>query len=441
MDLFKLKTSQIKNYAPLADRMRPQTFEEFVGQEEVIGQDKPLRKILSTGNMPSLIFWGPPGSGKTTLAKIIANATGFNFVSYSAVAIGTKEVKSIIDIAKANRGISGKGTILFLDEFHRFNRTQQDTFLPYIEKGEITLIGATTENPSFEINSALLSRCRVFVLRQLKPNEIKIILERAIKDSERGLGHENLKFENGVLDFIVNISNGDARVALNILELAVFSSQRMEDSSRLITITTIKDAAQKRVKLYDRDREEHYNIISAFIKSMRGSNPDAAIYWLARMLESGEDPLFIARRMVIFASEDIGNADPQALVVAVAAKDAVDFVGMPEGFLPLSQAVIYLATAPKSNSAYMTYLKAKEDVEKIQNMPVPLHLRNPVTDLMGDLGYGKNLKYPHNYPDAVVNQQYLPDNLKGKKYYEPKDIGFEKEIKRRMEARKSKLNT
>jgi putative ATPase len=420
--------------APLADRMRPRNFEEFVGQQEIVAVDKPLRKLLLTDTLPSMIFWGPPGSGKTTLAYLIADAVKLDFIPFSAVTASIKEVKEVIEVARAKRGLTSKPTILFIDEIHRFNRVQQDAFLPHIERGVIVLIGATTENPSFEIISPLLSRCRVFILRQLSMEEVILILRRAIEDPERGLGKERLCLQEGVLEAIAGLSNGDARIALNLLEISVFCTP-YRDGRREVTLTTIRHAAQKRHKLYDKDREEHYNLISAFIKSMRGSDPDAALYWMARMLESGEDPLYIARRMVRFASEDIGNADPQALVIAISAKEAVDFIGMPECNNALAQAAVYLATAPKSNSIMMAYEKAAKDVEEMPNLPVPLHLRNPVTELMKDAGYGKGYKYAHQYPNGIDRQKYMPENLEGRRYYKPKDIGFEREIKRRIQER------
>jgi len=418
---------------PLAERLRPRDFNEFIGQEEIIAEGKPLRQIITTGKLPSLILWGPPGSGKTTLAYIIARATGLAFISFSAVTAGVKEIRAVVEQAVYNRKTLNRGTILFVDEIHRFNKAQQDAFLPHVEKGVITLIGATTENPSFELNSALLSRCRVFVLRGLNNEEIKTLLERARNDKERGLGNFAIEMDKAAMDYLVNIANGDARVALTLLELAVESTAPDKGGSRIISRQIIESAAQRKVLLYDQTSEEHYNIISALHKSLRGSDPDAALYWLARMLEAGEDPLYIARRLVRFASEDVGNADPQALVVAVAAKEAVDFIGMPECNLALAQTVVYLATAPKSNALYAAYNKAKEDVETTYDQPVPLHLRNPVTKLMKDIGYGEGYQYPHNFSGHFVSETYLPENLAGKKYYQPTGLGFEQEIKRRLE--------
>jgi len=422
---------------PLAERMRPLKFEEFIGQEEVISPDKPLRQVIanlkeSKGQLPSLIFWGPPGSGKTTLAFLIARASGMEFITFSAVTSGIKDIKAVMERAEYNQKLHHKKTILFVDEIHRFNKAQQDAFLPYVEKGVISLIGATTENPSFELNSALLSRCRVFILKQLGNDDIIKIIRNALSDTKRGLANLNIKIDAEAEKYIINIANGDARIALNLLELSAFSIPP-KSTKRIITKTIVEQSAQKKMLLYDRSGEEHYNLISAFHKSLRGSDPDATLYWLCRMLESGEEPLYIARRMVRFASEDIGNADPQALLIAIAAKETVDFVGMPEADNALAQAAIYLATAPKSNSIYAAYNKVKEDVQKTIAMPVPIHLRNPVTDLMGDLGYGKDYKYAHDFPQHFVKQDYLPDNLKDNKYYQPGDFGFEKEIKKRME--------
>ncbi|MFH0888333.1 MAG: replication-associated recombination protein A [Planctomycetota bacterium] len=428
-------------YTPLADRMRPLNFEDFIGQEDIVASDKPLRKVIanlkkSEGQLPSLILWGPPGSGKTTLAYLIAREVSFEFITFSAVTSGIKEIKEVMERATYNRKHHHKNTVLFIDEIHRFNKAQQDAFLPYVEKGIISLIGATTENPSFELNSALLSRCRVFILRALRDEEIIKIIQNALVDKERGLNKLKIKVDAEAGKYIANIANGDARIALNLLEMAAYSltpSGTSAGTDKIITRKIVESAAQKKVLLYDRAGEEHYNIISAFHKSLRGSDPDASLYWLCRMLESGEEPLYVARRLVRFASEDIGNADPQALVIALAAKEAVDFIGMPEADNALAQATIYLATAPKSNSIYTAYNKVKEDVYKTMAMPVPLHLRNSVTDLMEKSGYGKDYKYPHEFPQHFVKQDYLPENLKNATYYQPGEFGFEKEIKKRME--------
>jgi len=422
--------------SPLADRMRPQSLDEFVGQEHILGPDKLLRKAVEEDRLPSLILWGPPGSGKTTLAMIIAHMSSANFIPFSAVLSGVKEVKDILKTAEEERKYYRKKTILFVDEIHRFNRAQQDAFLHHVENGTITLIGATTENPSFQVIPALLSRAMVLVLHQLEPEHIRTILKRALTDQVRGLGAENLEIEEEALDFLSHSCHGDARTALNALEacLALLPPKPPKTAGaggggfsgvRRITLGIVEEALQRRALLYDKAGDEHYNIISAFIKSMRGSDPDAAVYWLARMLEAGEDPLFIARRMIIFASEDIGNADPQALQVAVSAKDAFHFVGLPEGWIPLAQAATYLASAPKSNASYMAYRQAKEDVDRYGSLPVPLHLRNAPTGLMKKLGYGQGYQYPHDTKEGFVAEDYLPDQLRQKRYYFPSDRGYE----------------
>jgi putative ATPase len=403
-----------------------------VGQEHILGEGHVLRKSIEADQLPSIIFWGPPGSGKTTLANIIASVTKSHFSPISAVASGVADLRRIVDEAKERRALQQQRTILFIDEIHRFNKAQQDAILPYVENGTITLIGATTENPSFEVISPLLSRCRVFTLNALTEEQVKLIVQRAIGDEERGLGKMKVELDDEALKFLLVMSNGDARVALNALELAASTTAPSEDGKRHIKLSAIEDAIQHRALLYDRAGEEHYNIISALHKSLRGSDPDAALYWLGRMLEAGEDPLYIVRRLIRFASEDVGMADPQALVVATSAQQAVHFMGMPEGNLALAQAVVYLATAPKSNSLYTAYSQVQQDVEKTRNDPVPLHLRNPVTRLMRDVGYGKGYKYAHNFPGHFVEQQNLPNSLQGKKYYEPSDQGFEKEIEGRL---------
>ena len=418
--------------APLAARMRPGNFDEFVGQEHILGEGHVLRKSIEADQLPSIIFWGPPGSGKTTLANIIASVTKSHFSPISAVASGVADLRRIVDEARERHALYQQRTILFIDEIHRFNKAQQDAMLPYVENGTITLIGATTENPSFEVISPLLSRCRVFTLNALTEEQIKLIMQRAIEDEEQGLGKMKVELDKDAFEFLLVMSNGDARVALNALELAASTTALSEDGKRYIKLSAIEDAIQHRALLYDRAGEEHYNIISALHKSLRGSDPDAALYWLGRMLEAGEDPLYIVRRLIRFASEDVGMADPQALVIATSAQQAVHFMGMPEGNLALAQAVVYLATAPKSNSLYTAYSKVQQDVEKTRNDPVPLHLRNPVTRLMRDVGYGKGYKYAHNFAGHFVEQQNLPDSLQGKKYYEPSDQGFEKEIEGRL---------
>ena len=433
MDLFEKKTKiDTGKISPLADRMRPKNIQEIVGQRHLLGPEKFVTRLIEKKELLSLILWGPPGTGKTTLANIIAEASGVNFVSFSAVLSGVKDIRAVIDEAKDELRLRKRRTILFVDEIHRFNKAQQDAFLHYVEDGTITLIGATTENPSFEVNAPLLSRCKVLVLEQLTDEDLKSIIKKAVEDKERGLGNLNVLLNEDALNFLADYSQGDARAALNGLEASVMITQPDKDGIRRITLAAMQEAVQKMALLYDKAGEEHYNVISAFIKSMRGSDPDAALYWLARMLEAGEDPLFIARRMVIFASEDVGNADPHAISVAVAVKDAVDFVGMPEGWIPLAQSVTYLATAPKSNASYLAYLEALEDVKKKGALPVPLHIRNAPTGLMKKLGYGKGYKYPHNYEGAEVEQDYLPDVLKGKIYYHPTDRGYDKEIRERL---------
>jgi len=435
MELFEEFKNAVKPPAPMADRMRPRRIEDFVGQEQLVGENKFLHRVINKGELPSLILWGPPGTGKTTLARIVAEASKADFVEFSAVLSGVKEIREVVKLAKENLK-HGKRTVLFVDEIHRFNKAQQDAFLHSVEDGTITLIGATTENPSFEVNAPLLSRCKVLVLEALSDDSIKKILKRALGDKEHGLGNMPVEIDETVLDFIAESSQGDARTALNCLETAFVITEPDKGGTRRITLESAVEAMQKKALLYDKSGEEHYNIISAFIKSMRGSDPDAALYWLARIIEAGEDPLFIARRMVIFASEDIGNADPRALGVAIAVKDAVDFVGMPEGWIPLAHGVTYLSTAPKSNSSYMAYLEAADDVRKWGPLPVPLHIRNAPTGLMKKLGYGKGYKYPHGYKGAIVEQEYRPDKLKGRSYYRPTERGYEREITELMDRRK-----
>ena len=418
---------------PLAERMRPATFDEFVGQEDILAPGRPLREAIERDLLQSIILWGPPGTGKTTLARLIAKVTRARFVSFSAVMAGIKEIKEVMAGAQHTRRATGRRTIVFVDVIHRFNKSQQDAFLPRVEAGDIVLIGATTENPSFEVNAALLSRSKVFVLRALKEDEIVRILERALKDPVRGLGQQPFELEAGVLQTIARYANGDARAALNLLELATAASPPTPSGqARQVDLALVQQAVQRRALLYDKTGEEHYNIISALHKSMRNSDPDASVYWLARMVEAGEDPLYIARRLIRFASEDIGNADPQALTVAVAAKDAVHFIGMPEGNTALAQAAIYLATAPKSNAVYTAYNEAAEDALRQIAEPVPLHIRNAPTPLMKQLDYGKGYRYAHNEAEGVADMDCLPPSLQGKKYYQPTDRGFEEEIRKRI---------
>ena len=437
--------------------MRPRTLDEFVGQEELINPGKPLRTQIERDDTGSLIFWGPPGTGKTTLAKIIANMTKADFIEYSAVLAGIKEIKQVMADAERARQY-GTRTIVFIDEIHRFNKAQQDAFLPHVEKGNIRLIGATTENPSFEINSALLSRCRVYVLQPLTEDQIVSLLKRAMNDRERGLGEMNLSASDEVLRKIASYTSGDARSAYNVLEVAaglaksppsrkerekggatttspLLAKAARNGAPTLVEITDaiVRDALQKRVLLYDKTGEEHYNLISALHKSVRNSDPDAALYWLGRMLEAGEDPLYIARRVVRMSVEDIGLADPNALSLCMAARDAVDFIGMPEGNLALAQAVVYLSVAPKSNALYTAYGDVKQDVEQTSADPVPLHLRNAPTALMKGLGYGRGYRYAHDFDEKVADMQCLPDNLRGRVYYQPTNEGIEKRIRERLE--------
>ncbi len=423
--------------APLAERMRPRTFDEFVGQEELLAPGRPLREAIERDLLQSIILWGPPGTGKTTLARIIADRTKARFVSFSAVLSGIREIRDVMAEAERQRRSAGRRTIVFIDEIHRFNKAQQDAFLPRVEAGDIVLVGATTENPSFEVTAALLSRSKVFVLRGLTTEEVASILARAVADPVHGLAAQSPDVSSDALQAIAAYANGDARVALNLLELSVAAAP-IADGLRRVDASRVREAIQRRALLYDKTGEEHYNLISALHKSMRNSDPDAAVYWLARMVEAGEDPLYIARRLVRFASEDVGNADPQALTVAVAAKDAVHFIGMPEGNTALAQAAIYLATAPKSNAVYEAYRRAAGDAHGDLAQPVPLHLRNAPTALMKELEYGRGYRYAHAEPDAVADMTCLPPALEGRTYYLPTGRGFEKELKQRLDAWKER---
>ncbi len=432
---------------PLAARMRPRTLAEYVGQRHIVGEGHALRRAIEADNVPSMILWGPPGTGKTTLAEVIAGATGSTFVGLSAVSAGVADLRAVVAQAKRARTL-GKRTVLFIDEIHRFNKGQQDAVLPYVEDGTISLIGATTENPSFEVNSALLSRSRVFVLHALSDEDVTLLVRRALADTERGLGAARVALDDDALEALVRIANGDARVALSTLEFAASAALAGEDGLPHIDAALIADAMQRRVVAYDKKGDNHYDVISAFIKSVRGSDPDGAMYWLARMLDAGEDPLFIARRIVILASEDVGLADSRGLSVAIAAQQAVHFIGLPEGFYPLAHATLYLATAPKSNSVGRAYKNALADVEATRNDPVPLDLRNAPTGLMRGLGYGANYRYAHDdyaaagaggdLPPAERLEAYLPANLAGRAYFEPGNQGEEARLRPWIATRRLK---
>ena len=424
---------RIRSAAPLADRMRPRSFDEFVGQGHIVGPDRVLRRAIEAGRTPSLILWGPPGTGKTTLAGLVAGATEAHFEGVSAVTSGVADLRRVIAEARERQGMYGQATILFVDEIHRFNKSQQDVILPHVESGAVTLVGATTENPSFEVIGPLLSRSRVFTLELLSPDQVRTIVARALEDSERGLGDLGLELDPPALEHLVDVADGDARIALNALETAAYATAPGDDGRRRVTLETVSDALQRRAPRYDKAGDAHYDTISAFIKSVRGSSPDGAVYWLARMIDAGEDPLFIARRLVVLAAEDIGLAQPEALTVAVAAQQAVHFLGMPEGRIPLAEAAVYLAAAPKSNSAYAAIGLALEDARKHANEPVPLHLRNAVTGLMRDLDYGKGYKYSHDYEGHFVAQDFLPPALRGRRYYRPTEEGAEKVMGERLE--------
>ena len=428
--------------APLAERMRPQVLDEYVGQSHLLGPGRLLRVAIESGDLHSMILWGPPGTGKTTLASLLAGHAKAHFSPFSAVLLGVKEVRSLVGEAEQRLTLHGQRTILFVDEIHRFNKAQQDAFLPHVERGTVTLIGATTENPSFEVISALLSRCRVYVLERLTASDLETIIRRAVADSERGLGRLGLQLESDAVAAIVALSEGDARTALNILEVAarlLGATRRDRGAPPRLTVESIREASQKKALLYDKAGEEHYNLISALHKSVRDSDPDATLYWLARMLEAGEDRLFVARRLVRMASEDIGLADPQALAITLAAKDAYDFLGTPEGELALAEAAVYLACAPKSNAVYTAFDKARADVQARPAEPVPHHLRNAPTRLMTELGYGAGYQYAHDAPDAIVAQDHLPAALRGRTYYHPVPRGFEQDIRGRLERWRTEL--
>ena len=443
------RAEEAKPAEPLASRMRPRTLDEIVGQEQLVGAGRLLRRTIESDKLTSIILWGPPGSGKTTLAEVIASHTHARFVRLSAVSAGVADLRKVMDEANKLRQFSQQRTILFIDEIHRFNKSQQDAVLPHVERGVVTLIGATTENPSFEVNAALLSRCRVFTLQALTEEQVQSILRRALTDEKRGLGALQLSIADDALEAIAVFANGDARTALNVLELAAQGSlQSGEAGPRMMTLALVEEVMQHRALLYDKNGEQHFDTISALHKSLRGSDPDASLYWLARMLEAGEDPLYIVRRLMRFASEDVGMADPQALLVCVAVQQAVHFVGLPEANLALAQAVVHLATAPKSNALYEAYSHVQADVQETRNDPVPLQIRNAPTGLMKDLGYGKDYKYAHDYykdmqiddpdrPPPKRVQEYLPDRLQGRHYYEPGQQGKEASIKQWLEKRRN----
>jgi putative ATPase len=434
-DMFeRVSREQTEREAPLAARMRPRSLDEFVGQDHIVGPEHILRRSIEADQIPSMILWGPPGSGKTTLGRIVAQMTSAHFEPISAVGSGVANLRKAIEEAKGRRGMDGQRTILFIDEIHRFNKAQQDVVLPHVEDGTVTLVGATTENPAFEVVAPLLSRSRVYNLHPLSDEHVKSLVDRALGDIERGIGDLHVQLAPDAESALVRLSNGDARVALTVLEVAASAAKVGPDGVRRVDLPSVEDALQHRALLYDKGGEEHYNLISAFIKSMRASDPDASLYWMARILEGGEDPLFIVRRMVVFAAEDVGLADPQALTLAIACQQAVHFIGMPEGYLPLAETCVYLAAAPKSNSTYQAYLRAQEDVRNTRAEPVPLHLRNAPHPLMEQMGYGDGYAYPHDAPDHFVAQKSRPDHLEGNRYYFPGDLGAERAMKERLEG-------
>lgn len=430
MDLFEyMRQQNMKDESPLASRLRPTTLDEVVGQQHIVGKDKLLYRAIKADKLSSIIFYGPPGTGKTTLAKVIANTTSAEFMQINATSAGKKDMEEVVAAAKNNQGMYGKKTILFIDEIHRFNKGQQDYLLPFVEDGTIILIGATTENPYFEVNPALLSRSVIFELKKLSTEDIRTLLLRAVNDTEKGMGSYHAQMDDDALEFLADMANGDARAALNAIELGILTTDRSEDGIIHITLDVASECIQKRVINYDKTGDNHYDTISAFIKSMRGSDPDAAVYYLARMLYAGEDVKFIARRIMILASEDIGNADPQALQVAVAAAQAVERLGMPEARIVLAQAVTYMASAPKSNSAINAIDKAMRVVQETKTPPVPVHLQDAHYKSAGKLGHGKGYKYAHDYKNHYVKQQYLPDGLTGEVFYEPSENGYEQQIR------------